>query len=136
VLIDAFLRKSLKQQKAIKNYLISCIDRFLTGSFLFSPWCFGAISAPSVNCWPIRKSSIKLSNQPLGLDRDLKFNPSLNHGFLTYLDEISERNSPGNSPASCIISIKANGDLTQSKYPGLMEILISVQPPHAVTQFS
>ncbi|WP_393010409.1 hypothetical protein [Limnothrix redekei] len=78
---------------------------------------------------------MKLSNQPIGLDRDLKFNPSLNHGFLTYLDEISERNSPENSPASHIIPIKANGNLTQPKYSSLMELLISVQPPHAVTQF-
>ncbi|RFP60244.1 MAG: hypothetical protein BJG00_007240 [Limnothrix sp. CACIAM 69d] len=79
---------------------------------------------------------MKLSNQPLGLDRDLKFNPSLNHGFLTYLDEISERNLPENSPASRVIPTKVNGDLTRSKYSGLMELLISVQPLHAVTQFS
>lgn len=67
---------------------------------------------------------MKRSNQPIRLDRDLKFNPSLNHGFLTYLDEISEQNSPGNSLTSRIIPIKANGNLTQPKHSRLMELLI------------
>jgi len=76
---------------------------------------------------------MKQSNQPIRLDRDLKFNPSLNHGFLTYLDEIPEQNSPGNSLTSRIMPIKANGNLTQPKHSRLIEIPISVQPPHAVT---